>query len=223
MPVTIDRLVRSARRSVGLTVTREGHLVVRAPRRMAEAEIRRIVESKAEWVRRTRELLRDRAAQRPRHRYERGESFMLLGEAHPLEIVEGLKPRLGFDGVFRLTAGGVARGRALFEAWYRRRAAAVFAERVSVWGAAMEAAPSRVVVSGARTKWGSCDARGTIRLAWRLVMAPPAIVDYVVIHELAHLEVRGHRRAFWDLVEARLPDWRERRRWLADRGHTLDL
>jgi predicted metal-dependent hydrolase len=223
MSVIIDRLVRSARRTVGLTITREGDLVVRAPRRLAEAEIRRIVESKAAWIRRTQGRLRERAAGRPRHRYEQGESFMLLGESHPLEIVEGLKPRLAYDGVFRLTAGGAARGRALFEAWYRRRAAEVFAERAARWGAAMGAAPSRIVVSGARTKWGSCDARGTVRLAWRLVMAPPEIVDYVVVHELAHLEVRGHRRPFWDFVEAHLPDWRDRRRWLADRGHTLDL
>ena len=223
MAATIDRLVRSGRRTVGLTVTRDGHLVVRAPHRLPEAEILRIIQAKAEWIRRTQARLRARTAERPLHRYEQGEAFMILGDSHLLEIVDGPRPRLGFDGAFHLTASGVPRARALFEAWYRRHAAAVFAERAVLWGGRMGAAPSRIVISGARTKWGSCDARGVVRFAWRLVMAPSAIVDYVVVHELAHLRVRGHRRAFWALVEARLPDWRDRRRWLADRGHTLDL
>jgi hypothetical protein len=223
MDIVIDRLVRSPRRTVGLKVTPDGRLEVRAPRRLPEAEVRRLVRSKAAWIRRTQEAARARHAERPAHRYATGETFPLLGEPCRLEIVEGREPRLEFDGGFRLTRSGVPCGKALFEAWYRRRAAEAFAERAALWGGRMAVGPARLLLSGARTKWGSCDARGTVRLAWRLVMAPPAVLDYVVVHELAHLAVRGHARRFWDLVGAFDPDYRAHRRWLAERGHTLGL
>jgi hypothetical protein len=181
------------------------------------------VGSKAEWIRKTRARLLERADQRPRHRYEPGETFMVMGEPHGLVIAEGLRPALEFDGTFRLTAGGGPKDRALFEAWYRRRAAEVFSERAAHWAGRMGVAPARVAVSGAGTKWGSCDARGIVRFAWRLVMAPPSVIDYLIVHELAHMKVWGHRRAFWTLVEIHLPAYRAHRRWLADHGHTLDL
>jgi hypothetical protein len=223
MDLVIDRLERSSRRTVGLRVTSDGRLEVRAPWRLPEAEVRRLVRSKAEWIRRAQETARVRHAERPVHRYAAGETFLLRGEPCRLEIVEGRRPDLEFDGVFRLARSGGPRGKALFEAWYRRRAAEVFAERAAFWGGRMGVRPARLLLSGARTKWGSCDARGTVRLAWRLVMAPPAVLDYVVVHELAHLSVRGHSRRFWDRVEAFDPDYRAHRRWLAERGHTLGL
>lgn len=223
MAVSIDKLVRSSRGTVGLTVTREGLLVVRAPRRLPEAEVARLVELKGEWIRRTQERFRARMSERPVHHYREGETFLLLGEPRTLRIVEGARPALDLEGVFRLSAAGVPKGRALFEAWYRRRAAEDFGERTARWGVRMGVAPTRLALSGARTKWGSCDARGVVRFAWRTIMAPPAVIDYLVVHELAHLKVRGHQRAFWAVVEAHLPDWRRSRRWLADRGHTLEL
>lgn len=223
MDIVIDRLVRSARRTVGLAVTREGLLVVRAPHRISREELSRIVEAKGGWVRRAQALARSRMAERPAHRYREGESFRVLGEPYPLRIVEGHGPKLHFDGAFRLTAAGVPRGGELFERWYRRRALEVFSERAALWGGRMGVRPERVLLTAARTKWGSCDARGTVRLAWRLVMAPLSVVDYLIVHELAHLKVRGHTRAFWDLVAAFDSDHRAHRRWLAEHGHSLDL
>jgi len=221
--IPIDRLVRSSRRTVGLTVTRDGLLVVRAPRRISETEVMRLVATKGEWIRRTRERLRAKMDERPCHRYRDGETFPLLGEPVPLTIIEGEVPALEHDGAFRLTRAGVPRGRELFEAWYRRRAASVLGERADHWGPRLGVKPVRVLLSSARTKWGSCDARGVVRFSWRLVMAPPPVIDYLVVHELAHLIIRGHSRAFWECVAAHDPQHRAHRRWLADHGHALDL
>ena len=81
--------------------------------------------------------------------------------------------------------------------------------------------PQRIRIAGQRTRWGSCAPSGTVSLNWRLALAPPAVLDYVVIHELCHLREPNHGRAFWALVEGRRPHYRAPKRWLRDNGHAL--
>jgi predicted metal-dependent hydrolase len=79
----------------------------------------------------------------------------------------------------------------------------------------------RIRIGGQRTLWGSCSPSGTLSFNWRLVLAPPAVLDYVVVHEVCHLRVLNHSRAFWRLVEVRRPHWREQRAWLREHGPEL--
>jgi predicted metal-dependent hydrolase len=79
----------------------------------------------------------------------------------------------------------------------------------------------RIRIAGQRTRWGSCAPSGTVSLNWRLALAPPAVLDYVVVHELCHLREPNHSRAFWTLVECHRPDYRAPKRWLRDNGHAL--
>ena len=79
----------------------------------------------------------------------------------------------------------------------------------------------RIRIGGQRTRWGSCSSRGTLSFNWRLVLAPPAVLDYVVVHELCHLRVPNHSRRFWALVELHRPHWRQQRQWLRDYGPEL--
>jgi predicted metal-dependent hydrolase len=79
----------------------------------------------------------------------------------------------------------------------------------------------RIRIGGQRTLWGSCSAGGTLSFNWRLVLAPLEVLDYVVVHELCHLRVLNHSRAFWELVEGRRPHWREQRAWLREHGSEL--
>ena len=79
----------------------------------------------------------------------------------------------------------------------------------------------RIRIGGQRTLWGSCSSRGTLSFNWRLVLAPPEVLDYVVVHELCHLRVPNHSRRFWALVERQRPHWREQRAWLREHGPEL--
>ena len=79
----------------------------------------------------------------------------------------------------------------------------------------------RIRIGGQRTLWGSCSSRGTLSFNWRLVLAPPDVLDYVVVHELCHLRVPNHSRQFWALVEHHRPSWRRQREWLRDHGPEL--
>ena len=82
---------------------------------------------------------------------------------------------------------------------------------------------SRITIRDQKTRWGSCSARGTLSFNWRLMLAPPAILDYVVVHELCHLTHMDHSPAFWQAVEAVCPDYRDSRRWLKEHGQELVL
>jgi hypothetical protein len=81
----------------------------------------------------------------------------------------------------------------------------------------------RLAITGARTRWGSCGIRGSLNFSWRLVMAPEPVIDYVIVHELAHLRVRNHSSQFWELLEKLMPEYRQPRLWLKQNGYRLDL
>jgi predicted metal-dependent hydrolase len=133
-------------------------------------------------------------------------------------VLEGGKFRLA--GAARLN---VAAGEKLFTAWYKQQARWVLAERVEWFASRFKFTFTQVRISSARTRWGSCSNRGSLSFTWRLVMAPLEVVDYVVVHELAHLRIKNHSPAFWKKVESILPDYKARQKWLKTNGGLLAL
>jgi predicted metal-dependent hydrolase len=221
-PIAIDRLVRSRRRTLALQVDSSGRLIVRAPLRLPRTEIERFVQSRADWIRKHQQ--RSRTRQPLVHRYQNGERFFYLGNEYPLEIVSAVRPALDLcDGVFRLSQSALPDAEAVFTRWYRRQAGALFAQRAEFHARRVGVRFEKLRVSSARTRWGSCSNRRTLSFTWRLVMAPPEVIDYVVVHELAHLQNHGHTHAFWQQVALWMPDWRQRADWLKENGYRLSL
>lgn len=109
------------------------------------------------------------------------------------------------------------------EYWYREQARAILSERVRYFEPAMGVRHARIAIRDQKTRWGSCSSRGNLNFNWRLVMAPLSVIDYVVIHELAHLVELNHTPRFWEMVERHCPDHREHRRWLRENGARLAL
>jgi len=131
---------------------------------------------------------------------------------------------------FRLSVpeglAGDARRAALERAvtrWYQARATERLTARVNRWAAIAGYAPTATLVRSQRQRWGSCGADGTLRFNWRIIMAPPALIDYVVVHELVHLRTRNHSAEFWAGVRDLLPDYRLRRALLREVGPGLTL
>ncbi len=102
--------------------------------------------------------------------------------------------------------------------WYRREALAFFQHRITAYARQLDVEVSRLSLSNARTRWGSCTSTGVIRLNWRLIKAPPPVIDYVVVHELAHRIEMNHSPAFWRTVEQACPDFSELRKLLKKHG-----
>ena len=108
-------------------------------------------------------------------------------------------------------------------AFYREKAKEVFARRVQALAEAIGVKPKRVSVRDQKTRWGACTGRGTLTFNWRLLLAPPAVLDYVVVHELFHLRHANHGRRFWELVASHSPNFEAHRDWLRTYGRLLTL
>lgn len=222
MQIEINKLVRSKRRTIALIVERDGSLTVRAPRRAAVVDIQSFILEKQEWIIRTRERFTS-LVEVPKREYKDGDKFLFLGSTYGLTLVKPQRPALKFENGFTLGSTIQSSGERYFTQWYKEQAYKVIADRVRVFSDQYGFVPKQVKISSARTRWGSCSPDGTLNFTWRLVMAPLDVIDYVVVHELAHLRVKDHSRRFWREVEKIMPEYKDRRKWLRVHGETLSL
>lgn len=223
------RVVRSARRhkTIDVTIAGPGDVLVAAPVETSVDRIEATVRRRAAWI--VRHDVKA-PAPRPQRRFVSGESLPYLGRsvrlavrASDIDVVAVRFQHWRFDVDVPAALDGEARRsevRAAFESWYRRRAATKLAERVRRVAPLVGAKPSGIMIRDQRRRWGSCGPDGTLRFNWRLVMAKPALLDYVIAHELAHLKVRTHGAEYWALVAAAIPDYRARRAELGAVGAT---
>jgi len=220
-PIAIDTIVRSRRKTLAIEVARDASLVVRAPRHVSRDFIERFVQSHAPWIRQRQEAQRQRLRAQASFTLADGRMLLLFGRAYPLSVVEQAAEPCAFSGAFILRADEPTRAQAAIGNWYKRTAYASIKERIEYFSRSHGFAPGGFVLSSARSRWGSCSPANVIRVNWRLVMAPPEIIDYVVVHELAHTKEKNHSAAFWAHVLGICPDYRSRRAWLRNNEHIL--
>lgn len=164
-------LIRSDRKTVSISITREGTVEVRAPQRLDEKKIRAFVESRQSWI--EKHLARQQE----------------IIAAHPEPDEEQRKALI-------------------------QKARDVLPGKVVRYSAQMGLTPTRITITGAKTKFGSCSGKDSICFSWRLMQYPDEAVDYVVVHELAHIRHKNHGKAFYALIESVLPDYKQREKLL---------
>jgi predicted metal-dependent hydrolase len=217
MSVSVDQVIRSKRRTIALIVENDGSVTVRAPMRMPESSIREFVEKHVNWVEKKKaEMLA--AVPLLSKQYLPGETFLYLGQVYDLEITTDQKNKLILGDRFSLAEAEHENAELLFQTWYRQQAKQLIVERVKYFADIYELHYEKVTITSARTRWGSCSPKNTISFSWRLILTPMDVVDYVVVHELAHTVHHNHSKRFWALVEKILPDYKERRKWLRQYG-----
>jgi predicted metal-dependent hydrolase len=213
------RLIRARRRSIGMEVHFEG-LTVRAPRWVGLRDIEAALAERASWI--VRSLAEWRARRRdvmPRE-WKSGAPIVFRGEQLSLAVYPARRTEIAAD-LFHVTVrhtqahdeGQIAH---CVREWLRDQAWALVAARVAHYVRRVSAGPASVRLSNARSEWGSCNAKGEIRLNWRLVQLPPLLAEYVVAHEVAHIVELNHSRRFWAVVETLLPGHSALRRELDD-------
>ena len=222
MPIEVNEIVRSKRKTLALIVKPDGSVVVRTPLRTPEKTIREFIENHVDWIEKKKSEALSALPHRAKQ-YVPGETFMFLGNAYHLEIVTGQKKLLVLDGNFKLAEVGQANAKSIFEHWYRAQAKTILAGGVNSYAREHGFQYKKIGITSARTRWGSCSANGSLNFSWRLIMAPLAAVDYVVVHELVHTVFHNHSRRFWKKVEKIIPDYKERRKWLRKNGSELML
>ncbi len=203
-------LERRPRRTVGLKITAEG-LVVHAPRRIFESQLNQILQDKSNWI--LNKLQAREANQVEKVHWIDGEHLLYLGNDIQLQITLGAcNKALIFDQpILSVTTpepnNHVLISRKVIQ-WYKKQAALDFSRRLEILAAKLDVPTPPLTLSNAGSRWGSCNSCGQVRLSWRLLQAPPHIINYVICHELAHLKQMNHSAKFWAVVEQLFPNYK---------------
>lgn len=223
-------LVRSpVRRTADIVIERDGVVTVRAPARLADDEVDRLVEGRLYWIYKNLAEWRDLNAARIPREWRNGEGFLYLGANYRLRLVSGQDVPLALkDGRFCLRRelveqGDAAGAQAAFRDYYVERGRERLRRRVALFAPKVGVEAPVVVVSDLGFRWASCSADGRLSFHWKCMMATPRVIDYIAVHELCHIHRRDHDEVFWNEVDKVLPDYEERKAWLRINGAALDL
>jgi predicted metal-dependent hydrolase len=223
-PESIDyTLIRSKRKTVSLYVRDNASVEVRAPLQTPKSDIDRFVNSKASWIANKVALKRAQHAARESFALDYGSNVTYRGKDFPIEAKPG--NLCGFDDrrFYMPPDMPPEHIKSATEQVYRLLAKRDLRRKALDFAKIMGVMPSAVKINGATTRWGSCSAKKSLNFSWRLMMADDAVIDYVVVHELAHITEMNHSERFWAIVERVMPDYRERREQLKALQRRLKL
>ncbi len=213
------RIARGRRRvSVAVVVDPVEGVILQTPPDIARAKIDDLVRRKGAWIVRQLRSFEDLLPAPAKREFVSGESFWYLGRQLRLRVEVG-EPGVAIDaGRLVVRVAERADVRASLKAWHRRRAALYLPARVRHWAGRLGVVPPPLLVREPRKRWGSCDAAGNVRINWRVMQVAPRLVDYVVAHELVHLQHRRHDAEFWSRLGTVMPDAEARREKLRRAG-----
>lgn len=204
------QLEHRQRRTVGLKITATG-LVIHAPKRISQSHIESLIVLKADWIRKKLDALS--ANKIAAMQWQHGEQLWLLGNAIALAVQYDVRSRAVdyVPGVLQLAMPNhnepSAVARKVLQ-WYKKQALTDFSRRLALFSTKLGVPVPTLFLSNARSRWGSCNSKKEVRLNWRLLQAPPHIINYVICHELAHLKEMNHSARFWAVVASIYPDYK---------------
>lgn len=234
-------IIRSKRKTVCMSVNKDGSVTVKAPLRYpTEKEIAGFVQQKIDWIIKQRDIQQDREDMRLVRRFETDYSFPYLGEERLLEMKSGKKTKIAYEnGRILIQTPFYEALIADYEAqenkviieklqsdlkkWYKKQAFAYISKRVEYYKDIVGVTVNSVSIKSRKSQWGSCDSNGDITFSWRLVMARPEAIDYVVIHELCHRKHMDHSHEFWNQVQKFMPDFKAQKQWLEENSMNLNI
>jgi hypothetical protein len=203
-------LERRQRRTVGLKITQDG-LVIHAPKCIVQSYLESLIVLKADWILKKLEARSEN--QQPPMQWQDGNQLLLLGNPIILVTKPDIRSRAveyipGFLALAMPNHDDPSVVERKVLQWYKKQALTDFSRRLSLFATKLGVPTPPLFLSNARSRWGSCNSRKEIRLNWRLLQAPPHIINYVVCHELAHLKEMNHSAKFWAVVASIFPDYK---------------
>ena len=219
---TIQRSAK--RRQLTITVERDRSVVVHAPEGLADEKIRWVVESKRQWIyeKTNHPQKYHDLPHAPGKELVSGESALYLGRQYRIEVVQEGLTEVQFTRRFLIPAIlGEKQEEALRE-WYIGKAKEKIIPRVKVHARQLGVEVARVKIADNRYRWGSCTTKNNVGFNWRLIKAPMFVIDYVIVHELAHLIEANHTPRFWNIVRTQAPLMDKARAWLKENGQLLE-
>ena len=221
-------IVRTQRRKTAAIKVVSGKVSVIVPKFLSLAEIESLVHKKQGWIKEKLALQQQTLSIEPK-KFISGEIFTYLGDGYPLKIIESSSPSINFQqktfiiSVKNKTQNNAALIKKLLLQWYQQQAEVQLLEKTAAYAKLIGVKPSAVKVKSFKARWGSCSHTAEIKYNWKIIIAPEAIVDYLIVHELSHIIHHNHSPNFWQTVAFYLPDYKNYRQWLKLNGAQLEL
>jgi predicted metal-dependent hydrolase len=222
------------RKSIGISVSTKDGVKVAAPNWVGKKQIQDIVNEKAEWIFKKLDELSKRPVSTVKKEFADETEFLYMGRVLYLKLVETqdnkkASLKIAADMIIISIPRDVQGEerevclKKLVTNWYREGAAKILNERTDHFSKIMGVKPEHIRVKQQKTRWGSCSSRGNINFNWKLIMFPIEVIDYVVVHELAHMKVMNHSERFWKVVGEIIPDYKIRTKQLKEYARMLDF
>jgi len=215
-------VVYSARKTLTITVERDRSIIVRAPTDTPREKIEQLIHQKKLWL---YEKVRHTQKYDPpikEKEFVSGASILYLGKSYKLNVVSEPFNGILFDDEFLISKSSVPDASKLFKAWYIERAKQKIVPQVRLYASQLGVQYNRIHISDLKYSWGSCTPRNNLNFNHRLIKAPPRVIEYVIVHELAHLIELNHTERFWSIVRTQIPDYLRAKEWLKGYGKLLD-
>jgi len=216
-------LTQTNRKTISIYVEPDGRVTVRAPRDLELDKISNIVDMKRPWIYRGIAELEELNKTKADRRFVNGEGYLYMGKSYRLKIEKGLKPPLSLtQGFFMLDKSQTHKARQHFIRFYKEKGRNHLTERVDYFKKRIGVEPKTVRIMELKRRWASRSKTG-LNFHWKVMLAPISVIDYIVVHELAHLKKENHGPHFWEIVESVMPNYIERKNWLRLNGANLDI
>jgi len=227
-------IIRSNRKTLGLEIRPEKGLLIRAPKRISQQKIQEVIIKKSSWIIKKLEEVKEIKPEPKPLEFITGEEILYLGEYYKIKIKEEkncLRPKVlfKFDCFLIIVDYNIKNEerrqiiRNALVVWYKNHAGLVINKRINIFKDRIGVEPALVRIKKQRKRWGSCSSMGNINFNWKLIMAPMSVLDYLVVHELAHLVHPNHSKEYWNLVELIISDYQDRQDWLKINGNLLTI
>ncbi len=226
-------IIRTSRKKTVAIYVGPAVITVRAPKRLSGEKIRSLVQKKARWIVVRQEQIHHEKLLHAPKKFVTGESFPYLGRQYCLKVIHSVERAENAccltNGRLQVRIGKSCKGdeeklavREALIAWYKERVKSKIFERLPNLTRKLGRWPAAVQIKDQKCRWGSCSRNGVIRLNWKIIMAPVPVMDYLIVHELCHLIHQNHSIAYWEEVEAVLPDYKKMRDWLKIHSFIMD-
>lgn len=219
--IKIDYLIRTNRRSISISINNLGQIIIKAPRKVSMDEIQKVIDKKERWIALHKERIeKNNELNKNILTYK---DILFCGNIYHIAFDERIKKITLIDNYCLIPLKYKDTYQRKLILWYKKIANEILTQRVQYFCDLMQLEPSAVKLTNARTCWGTCNSKGVVSLNWRLMMVPHNLIDYVVVHELAHLVQMNHSKLFWQVVYSVLPDYASRRKSLKQGDYLLTL
>lgn len=215
-----DEIIRSDRKTLTICIDAYNRLIVRAPKSCGKERIFAFIKEKENWILRKkaeREQTKISFPTENLHGYE----FLLLGKLCKIFLTE--EKRIRFDGENHFLFLPKTEPKTRLIKWLKENAKRIFTQVANEQAVRMRTEYKSLSINSAKGRWGSCSYQNALHFSFRLLYVPKEIIEYVVVHELAHTKYKNHSPLFWAEVQKYIPDWKEKRKWLKRHGALMEI